>query len=58
MIVIVPPGDDCHAIRRELETTLRERFGIEHTTLQVDHTSEPHLLTVGGRAAQAGLHDE
>jgi cobalt-zinc-cadmium efflux system protein len=35
--VLVDPGADCHGIRRELEELLRERFGVEHTTLQVDH---------------------
>ncbi len=35
--VLVAVGDDCHARRRELEELLGERFGIEHTTLQVDH---------------------
>jgi cobalt-zinc-cadmium efflux system protein len=35
--VLVRPGDDCHAVRRELEELLAERFGIEHTTLQVEH---------------------
>ena len=35
--VIVHPGDDCHAIRCELESLLQTRFGIAHTTLQVDH---------------------
>ena len=35
--VLVEPGADCHGIRRELEGVLRDRFGIEHTTLQVDH---------------------
>jgi cobalt-zinc-cadmium efflux system protein len=35
--VLVEPGADCHAIRRELEAMLSERFGLEHTTLQVDH---------------------
>ncbi|HKD94120.1 MAG TPA: cation diffusion facilitator family transporter [Gaiellaceae bacterium] len=35
--VLVEPGADCHGIRRELETLLRERFGLEHTTLQVEH---------------------
>jgi cobalt-zinc-cadmium efflux system protein len=44
--VLVHPGDDCHAIRRELEVVLRDRFGIEHTTLQVDHVEESPLLTV------------
>ncbi|HET9050959.1 MAG TPA: cation diffusion facilitator family transporter [Candidatus Dormibacteraeota bacterium] len=38
--ILVHPGDDCHAIRLELEQSLQERFGIEHTTLQVDHESE------------------
>jgi cobalt-zinc-cadmium efflux system protein len=37
--VLVEPGADCHGIRRELETLLRERFGLEHTTLQVEHAT-------------------
>ncbi|HZC30034.1 MAG TPA: cation diffusion facilitator family transporter [Gaiellaceae bacterium] len=44
--VLVPQGDDCHAIRRELEQLLDERFQIEHTTLQVDHAPERGLLKV------------
>jgi cobalt-zinc-cadmium efflux system protein len=44
--VLVHPGDDCHAIRRELELVLRTRFGIEHTTLQVDHSDDDRLLTI------------
>ena len=35
--VLVKPGADCHAIRRGLERMLVERFGLDHTTLQVDH---------------------
>jgi cobalt-zinc-cadmium efflux system protein len=35
--VLVEPEADCHAIRRELEQLLAERFAIDHTTLQVDH---------------------
>jgi cobalt-zinc-cadmium efflux system protein len=38
--VLVHPGDDCHAIRIDLERLLGERYGIEHTTLQVDHVNE------------------
>jgi len=49
--VLVHPGDDCHAIRRELEQTLRERFGIEHTTLQVEHRDEERLLTIASAGA-------
>ena len=37
--VLVDPGADCHGIRRELETLLRDRFHLEHTTLQVEHAS-------------------
>jgi cobalt-zinc-cadmium efflux system protein len=37
--VLVEAGADCHGIRRELEELLRDRFGLEHTTLQVDHAS-------------------
>ena len=35
--VLVDPGADCHAIRLELATMLRERFGLGHSTLQVEH---------------------
>jgi cobalt-zinc-cadmium efflux system protein len=35
--VLVEPGADCHGLRRELETMLSTRFGVDHTTLQVDH---------------------
>jgi cobalt-zinc-cadmium efflux system protein len=28
---------NCHQARRELEHMIHERFGIDHTTLQVDH---------------------
>ena len=35
--VLVEPGSDCHGIRRELEALLGDRFGLEHTTLQVEH---------------------
>jgi cobalt-zinc-cadmium efflux system protein len=28
---------DCHRARRELEHMIHERFGIDHTTIQVDH---------------------
>jgi len=44
--VLVPEGDDCHSRRRELEALLAERFGIEHTTLQVDHEHAERLLDI------------
>jgi cobalt-zinc-cadmium efflux system protein len=38
--VLVSPDADCHAARRRLERTLSERFGLTHTTLQVDHAEQ------------------
>ena len=38
--VLVRRDADCHALRRLLERMLEERFGLEHTTLQVDHLPE------------------
>ncbi len=35
--VLVGADSDCHAARRRIEAMLRERFGLDHTTLQVDH---------------------
>ena len=43
--VLVARDGDCHAIRRELEGILQERFGIAHTTLQVEHTAD-RLLSI------------
>ena len=43
--VLVERGEDCHRIRRELEQALGDRYGIDHTTLQVEHTSE-RLLSI------------
>jgi cobalt-zinc-cadmium efflux system protein len=45
--VLVGADNDCHAARRELETVLHDRFGIEHTTLQVDHEGG-ELLQIEG----------
>jgi cobalt-zinc-cadmium efflux system protein len=39
--VVVHAGDDCHQLRRRLQELLREQFGVEHTTLQVDHEAAP-----------------
>jgi cobalt-zinc-cadmium efflux system protein len=43
--VLVEPGGDCHAMRRRLEQLLRQEYGIEHTTLQVDH-AHPELIQI------------
>ncbi|MFC7842766.1 cation diffusion facilitator family transporter [Streptomyces sp. NPDC057382] len=41
--VLVEPGGDCHAVRRDLEELLRHGYDITHTTLQVDHAPDPVL---------------
>lgn len=49
--ILVAPGGDCHAVRRELQRQLREEYRITHTTLQVDHVGEDdaqELLQIGG----------
>jgi cobalt-zinc-cadmium efflux system protein len=52
--ILVRPGEDCHARRRELERLLHAAFGIEHTTLQVDHAGDTGLVELGrfGEAEQ------
>ena len=45
--VLVRRGDDCHERRRQLERLLHSEFGIEHTTLQVDHADEGGLVEMG-----------
>jgi cobalt-zinc-cadmium efflux system protein len=44
--VLVAADADCHAIRRELEALVADRFAIDHTTLQVDH-ARADLLQIG-----------
>jgi cobalt-zinc-cadmium efflux system protein len=38
---VVRAGDDCHERRRVLQAVVGDRFGIDHTTLQVDHEAAP-----------------
>ena len=46
--VLVEPGADCHALRLQLANILGERFGLSHSTLQVEHVQ-------GGRPSAADL---
>ena len=39
--VLVRPEGDCHEARRELAAMLGDRFGLQHTTLQVEHARPP-----------------
>jgi cobalt-zinc-cadmium efflux system protein len=47
--VLVAPGEDCHAVRADLEAVLAEAYRITHTTLQLDHSPDP-LLSIRTRA--------
>jgi len=38
--ILVTPGGDCHAVRRDLQRQLRQDYRISHSTLQVDHVGE------------------
>ena len=52
--VLVDRDTDCHATRRALERMLDERFGLEHTTLQVDHEGGELLqIETGGYGTPA-----
>jgi cobalt-zinc-cadmium efflux system protein len=44
--VLVSVDCDCHATRRRLTDVLAERFGIGHTTLQVEHAHPPQALQI------------
>jgi cobalt-zinc-cadmium efflux system protein len=46
--VLVPANEDCHARRAERELLLADRFGLEHTTLQVEHETGGGLLDITG----------
>ncbi len=43
--VLVAEDDDCHLKRLEVAEMLHSRFGIDHATLQMDHT-HPQLLQI------------
>jgi cobalt-zinc-cadmium efflux system protein len=50
--ILVTPGADCHAARRRLERKLADRFGLTHTTLQVDH-AKPATVELGEATARS-----
>ena len=54
--VLVEAGADCHAVRRGLERVLRERFQIDHTTLQVDHAPDAFMAIQRTRPSADALH--
>jgi len=42
--VLVASGQDCHAVRVEIEKYLRANHAITHSTLQVDHVDEHNVV--------------
>ena len=46
--VLVKRPADCHQVRRDLEQLLCDRFGLDHTTLQVDHAPDELLNSSDG----------
>jgi cobalt-zinc-cadmium efflux system protein len=52
--VLVAPEIDCHAVRRRLEQQLEQRFGVTHTTLQVDHATQRSQTVEIGQAQRRG----
>jgi cobalt-zinc-cadmium efflux system protein len=52
--VLVSPDADCHGKRRELERVLEDRFGLTHTTLQVDHAGNGETIHLGTAERRIG----
>jgi cobalt-zinc-cadmium efflux system protein len=50
--ILVGRDTDCHAVRQQLERLLRERFELEHTTLQVEHQRD-ELISIQASVAPA-----
>jgi cobalt-zinc-cadmium efflux system protein len=44
--LIVGRDDDCHQARWRAARLLADRFGVEHSTLQVEHEAEDELLQI------------
>ncbi|WP_431898506.1 cation diffusion facilitator family transporter [Nonomuraea sp. bgisy101] len=52
--ILVTPGADCHDVRVSVQTLLRDGYGIEHATLQVDHT--PEVSDAGEAESRTAAH--
>ncbi|WP_407836212.1 cation diffusion facilitator family transporter [Streptomyces sp. DSM 116496] len=46
--VLVDDDADCHTIRRNLENLLSSEYGLNHSTLQVDHAAEDATKSAAG----------
>ena len=54
--VLVAQGQDCHAVRQDLEHVLEHDYKITHTTLQVDHIPSPPISARGDSGRAPGPH--
>ena len=45
--LLVEPGADARVVRIELEHMLHDRFGLDHTTLQVEHAGSETVVALG-----------
>ncbi|MGH3367817.1 MAG: cation diffusion facilitator family transporter [Nocardioidaceae bacterium] len=56
--VLVDTGRDCHERRETISTLLAHKYGIDHTTLQLDHPAPPPLIApdqlLHSRGARSG----
>lgn len=50
--VLVSPDADCHDARRRLARMLADRFGVTHTTLQVEHAEATTRVALGDARAR------
>ena len=58
--VLVGSDSNCHAARRGMEAMLHDRFALDHTTLQVDHTGgdRSQIVQLDIRPAGRGANAE
>ena len=52
--VLVGRREDCHGLRRDIEQALAARFGITHTTLQVEHDASEALIELRPASPRRG----
>ncbi|HEX6468471.1 MAG TPA: cation diffusion facilitator family transporter [Streptosporangiaceae bacterium] len=51
--VLVEPGGDCHAVRKNLGEVLRAEYAITHATLEVDHAADDAASDAADHCADA-----
>ena len=53
---LVAPGQDCHAVRQDLEHVLEQDYQITHMTLQAGHVPGPLIPARGDGGRAPGQH--